>query len=391
MERYDAWGHLAARYETARPRRILTLDGGGIRGILTLHVLAEIEKQLAAMSANPEAFRLCDFFDYIAGTSTGAIIAAGLARGMSTEELIAFYMAIGPQMFQKDLLLRRLQHIYKADPLAAQLKGAFGVDTCLYPEDLKCLLLMVTRNVTTDSPWPITSMPDAKYNERARPDCNLQIPLWRLVRASTAAPIFFPPEIIEWEAGNPQKSFVFVDGGMTPYNNPSFLCFRMATAPEYRLGWKTGEDRLMIVSVGTGASVSLGPDAFAAEANIATTAFGIPGALMSAASVDQDISCRTVGRCVYGAVIDRELGDMVPRDAIGPLSLETNLGRAFVYARYNADLSREGLTKLGLPDVDPRAVQKLDAVDAIGDLARVGEAAARAVDLVAQFGALAQF
>src|ERR1017187_5366746 len=74
MGRYDAWGPLAARYETTRPRRILTLDGGGIRGILTLHVLAEIEKQLAATSAHPEAFRLCDFFDYIAGTSTGAII-----------------------------------------------------------------------------------------------------------------------------------------------------------------------------------------------------------------------------------------------------------------------------------------------------------------------------
>ena len=390
MDKYAAWGPLAARYSTPRPRRILTLDGGGIRGILTLQILAEIENQLARMSASPEAFRLCDFFDYIAGTSTGAIIAAGLARGMSAQELIAFYTTIGPQMFQTDLLLYRFQHIYRSDPLAKQLKVAFGEDTRLYPEDLKCLLLVVTRNVTTDSPWPISSMPDAKYNDRTRPDCNLQIPLCRLVRASTAAPIFFPPEVVEWEPGNPDKSFVFVDGGMTPYNNPSFLCFRMATAPEYRLGWATGEDRLMVVSVGTGACVSLGPTAFAAEPNMATTAVGIPGALMSAASVDQDITCRTVGRCVHGAVIDRELGDMVPQNANGPVPLETNLGRAFLYARYNADLSRGGLTKLGLSDINPAAVQKLDAVDAIGDLTRIGVAAAKEVDLKTQFGPLAR-
>jgi patatin-like phospholipase/acyl hydrolase len=77
------WGPLAERYETERPRKLLALDGGGIRGVLTLEVLIKIEEMLAEATGQGKEFRLCDFFDYIGGTSTGAIIAAGLARGMS--------------------------------------------------------------------------------------------------------------------------------------------------------------------------------------------------------------------------------------------------------------------------------------------------------------------
>jgi hypothetical protein len=61
------------------------------------------------------------------------------------------------------------------------------------------------------------------------------------------------------------------------------------------------------------------------------------------------------------------------------LPLDQDLGRAFLYARYNADLSREGLDKLGCKDVEPKHVQKLDSVDYIDDLLRVGHAAGREV------------
>jgi hypothetical protein len=395
------WGPLAARYVhedgTSRPRRLLALDGGGIRGVLTLEILAEMERQLARLTDRGAAFRLAEYFDYVGGTSTGAIIAAGIACGMTTGELLDFYVKIGPDMFEKARLLHRLRHLYKSDPLEAQLRKTFG-DRTLAPEHLQCLLLVVTRNVTTDSPWPVSSAPPAKYNDRSRADCNLQIPLWRLVRASTAAPIYFPPEVLEWQPGNPDRSFVFVDGGMTPYNNPSFLLYRMATAPAYRLGWPAGEKQLMVVSVGTGAAASRGADALEPETNIAATLAGLPGALMGGASVDQDINCRVVGRCVYGAAIDRELGDLIPRGANGrsvdpndaPTSLDVDLGRSFLYARYNADLSDDGLKALGVTNVDAEAVRKLDAVDHIDDLRQVGQAVARKdVHLREQFGQLA--
>jgi uncharacterized protein len=370
----SVWGPLAERYETERPRKLLALDGGGIRGILTLEVLAKIESLLAQATGKGTAFRLCQFFDYIAGTSTGAIIAAGLARGMSAQELLTFYQQTGPAMFDKAFLLQRWKTLYKSEPLAKELQKTFGEKTTLSPEDLCCLFLAVTRNVTTDSPWPVSSNPLAKYNQRARKDCNLQIPLWRLVRASTAAPIFFPPEVLPWDPNDPSKTFVFVDGGVTPYNNPAFLLYRMATLAPYKLSWKTGEKNLLLISVGTGAAPTLDGDILSPEKNAVSNLAGLPSALMYGALVDQDINCRTVGRCVYGAPIDREVGDLIPRDTAGaPIPISQDCGRAFLYARYNAELTREGLDAMGLKDVKPDQVSKLDSVQYIPQLRQVGQ------------------
>lgn len=60
------------------PRKLLTIDGGGIRGMLSVEVLARIE-QILRDAHDDQQLKLCDYFDYIAGTSTGAIIAAALA------------------------------------------------------------------------------------------------------------------------------------------------------------------------------------------------------------------------------------------------------------------------------------------------------------------------
>ncbi len=95
--------------------------------------------------------------------------------------------------------------------------------------------------------------PRAKYNVAAPADCNLDLPLWQLVRASTAAPTYFPPEDRHpHRRGQPR--FVFVDGGVTMYNNPAFQLFLMATVEPYKLGWPTGEDKMLLVSIGTGVS-----------------------------------------------------------------------------------------------------------------------------------------
>jgi uncharacterized protein len=382
----SVWGALADKYEVKPgeeppPRKLLALDGGGIRGILTLEVLLRIEQLLADATGKGAAFRLGDFFDYIGGTSTGAIIAAGLARGMSVKDLLDFYQQAGPAMFDKAFILNRLKYLYNSQPLAEKLQGAFGAATTLMPEHLKCLLLVVARNVSTDSPWPISSNPLGKYNEAARADCNLRIPLWQLVRASTAAPVYFAPEVIQWDPDDPTKTFKFVDGGMTPYNNPAFLLSRMATQAPYRLNWKTGERNLLLISVGTGSAARLDTDAYGKD-NIAENLINIPSALMYGAQVDQDINCRMVGRCVHGNTIDRELGDLIPRDAGGAVTpLSQDLGRAFLYARYNADLSSPWLNQRGMGDIDPGKVSRLDSVDYIPDLRRVGKSVADEVKL----------
>ena len=369
---YD-WGPLKERYTTKRPRKILALDGGGIRGVITLEILAKIEKDLKKKLGAGDNFRLSDYFDYIGGTSTGAIIAAGLSIGLSVPEMLDFYKKKGKAMFDKNMLIKRWKALYESGPLLEELKTTFGEDTDMLVRKgkYKCLLLVVTMNRTTDSPWPISNNPMAKYNDESRPDCNARIKLYQLVRASTAAPVYFPPETMQWDPKNPDKTFVFVDGGVTPYNNPSFLMYRMATQPVYNLNWETGEDKLLIVSVGTGAAPSEGE-----YKNLLDTATGIPTNMMYAMQVDQDINCRTIGRCTYGEPIDREVGTMIPAK---PLS--ENTGKDFLYVRYNVTLTREVLDKLGLKDIDPDEVRKMDSVKYIDKLQKVGKAASVQVDL----------
>lgn len=382
------WGHLENRYNTQRPRKLLALDGGGIRGVMTLQVLIKMEDLLREKSGQGENFRLCNYFDYIGGTSTGAIIAAGLAIGKSARFLSDFYQKVGPAMFEKAFILQRLKHLYKSEPLTEKLKDVFGADTTLRSDTLKCLLLVVTRNVTTDSPWPISSNPYAKYNDPSRPDDNRNIPLWQLVRASTAAPVFFPPEVVQWDPNDPSKAFLFEDGGLTPYNNPAFLIARMATHPAYRLNWSTGEQNLLVMSVGTGSAATADADVDGGGKNAFSNLVSFPGALMYGSAVDQDINCRIIGRCIHGGEfdkelgrcdteIDREVGDLVYRDEPVP----GDLGRQFIYARYNAELSKKWLQKRGLGDVDPAKVSQLDSIKAIPDLIRVGEALAKEVKI----------
>jgi patatin-like phospholipase len=387
------WGHHETRYATQQPRKLLALDGGGIRGVLTLQVLIRMEELLAEKSGQGENFRLCNFFDYIGGTSTGAIIAAGLAIGKSAKWLSEFYKDVGPAMFEKAFILKRLKNLYKSEPLADKLKEVFGEHTTLDSDKLKCLLLVVTRNVSTDSPWPISTNPYAKYNAPGRTDRNTKIPLWQLVRASTAAPVFFPPEIVEWDPNDPSKAFLFEDGGLTPYNNPAFLIARMATHPAYKLGWQTGEKNLLVMSVGTGAAARVDADVYGGGRNAVSNLVNFPAALMYGAQVDQDINCRIIGRCIHGGEydiadgrndtqIDSELGDLVFRGADGmEVPLSEDKGRQFLYARYNAELSTKWLTKRGLADVDPASVAQLDSVAHIGDLVRVGQTLAKEVKI----------
>ncbi len=182
---------------------------------------------------------------------------------------------------------------------------------------------------------------------------------------------------MNWDPDDPNKTFVFVDGGLTPYNNPAFLLFRMATQPAYRLNWKTGEQNLLLVSVGTGAAAGVTD---AVERNLFGNMQNLPSELMYGIQVEQDINCRTFGRCVYGSEIDREMGNLVL-----PAGTPDH-GRFFRYVRYNADLSQKSLNDLGLSDIEAATVQKMDAVGQIDNLSRVGKAVAQNEVAIEHFG-----
>ncbi|MEM8815472.1 MAG: patatin-like phospholipase family protein [Pseudomonadota bacterium] len=375
------WGHLGERYAAERPRRMLALDGGGIRGLMTVKALVKLEALLAERFGEGNSrYTLCDYFDYVGGTSTGAIIAAAIARGMPAEEILEFYREFGKEAFTKRNIFLRWRSLYADGNLERKLKQVFGANTRLFPGDLQTLLLVVTRNKTTDSAWPISSNPDAFFNDPGSSQCNLNFPLYQIVRASTAAPVYFPPEVIQVDKSG--EKYVFVDGGTTPYNNPAFLMYRMSTEPAYRLNWPSGEQNLLIVSLGTGTAPVLADSADDPETNLAAAAVNTLSAVMAQAQVDQDMNCRTVGRCNFGGVLDMEVADLIPRDAGGKrIPLDRDLGRRFLYLRYDAEFTREGLDRIGLHDIDPEKVGKLDSIDGMPDLERIGEKVGAMIDL----------
>lgn len=357
---------LAEKIQAGGQKKILALDGGGIRGILTVEILARIEELLRQKSGRGQDFVLADYFDFFAGTSTGAIIAACLSWGMTVDRIRDFYLQNGTEMFDKASLLDRYyRHKFDSEKLSLRLREEFGAETTLGSDQLKTLLMMVLRNASTDSPWPVSNNPAAKYNDGRRPDCNLNLPLWQLVRASTAAPTYFPPEIVKIGT----REFIFVDGGITMYNNPSFQAFLMATVEPFNLNWPAGQDQMLVASVGTGTSPDANADLRPDEMNVLYNASSLPSALMFAALNEQDFLCRVFGKCLAGNPLDREVGDMIGKS--GPVQ-----PKLFTYVRYNAELTRRGLDELGLRDIEPKNVQQLDSVAFVGDLQRVGKTVA---------------
>jgi uncharacterized protein len=323
-------------------KRILSLDGGGIHGVFTLQVLREIERCTCAGAPGPGPRVLADHFDLIAGTSTGAIIASMLSWGCSVDEVESFYCSQAKEIFYPSTWYRRLTSKFSSDHLSSFLANFFseedGQPATLGTKRLRTLLLLVLRNATTGSPWPVTNNPHSHYNDRPPGKTNLETPLWKLVRASSAAPTYFPPQDIMVGSTEGKKKFQFIDGGVSPYNNPSFLAFLTATLPEYKLGYETGEDKLLVVSVGTGSLKMQYGEGAVQNMHVVGHARAMIRALMDSSNEQQDVLCRVAGRCLHGGRIDRELGDLVV-----PEGQVTD--RRFRYARYNHTYSDDEVAK----------------------------------------------
>lgn len=235
---------------TATPKKILSLDGGGVRGAITIAFLERIEQMLAARAGAP--VRLCDYFDLIGGTSTGAIIAGALSLGFSVTDIRSFYLDLAPRVFRRSWTrLIGIQSVFDSRILKREIISFVGNRTLDSP-DIKTFIAVVLKRIDTGSPWIVTNSPRAKYWDDA-PDGsyrgNRHYLLADLVRASTAAPHYFAPEAIDITK---TTQGIFVDGGVTPYNNPSIALLMAATMPGFGLNWETGERNLHLFSIGTG-------------------------------------------------------------------------------------------------------------------------------------------
>jgi predicted acylesterase/phospholipase RssA len=313
--------------------RLLSLDGGGMRGVFALAILQRVQTLLRERYNKPDLV-LADYFNFIGGTSTGAIIAALLSWGRSVEEITEFYERFSSSAFQSTAWWGKVWSKYLADPIRESLRELFleqdGRPALLGTNRLRTFLLVVLRNASTGSTWPLTNNPDAAYNRRDRLHSNLELPLWQLIRASTAAPTYFPCETVTLVASDGrERVFEFIDGGVSPHNNPSLLMYLYATLPQYRMNFAAGVDNLYMLSVGTGSLATVFGPGEMTHINRLSSALRVFQGLISAVNEQQDVMCRAIGRCVYGSPIDREVGDLIPGE-IDPAATER-----FLYCRYN--------------------------------------------------------
>jgi hypothetical protein len=214
------------------PFRILSIDGGGICGILPASVLAELERRFLGGHA------VADYFDMIAGTSTGGIIALGLAHGLTAMQVFDFYMTRGDKIFPvtKGLgrLLRKFRHwhryAYDRGPLEDELRNIFG-DTALGQAKKRlCIPAFEGRH---GEPW-IFKTPHHPDYQKDRVERMVNVAL-----STSAAPTFFE--------ALPNNGYVMVDGGLWA-NNPimnvlvdALACYDLVPAQMHVLSLGCGE------------------------------------------------------------------------------------------------------------------------------------------------------
>ncbi|HWF78233.1 MAG TPA: patatin-like phospholipase family protein [Caulobacteraceae bacterium] len=257
-------------YETRTgPKRILAIDGGGVRGALAVGLIDNIERALRHKLGRKDLV-LADYFDLIGGTSTGAIIAAGLALGRSADQLAELYRTLGPRVFHGGgFRVPLIQPRFDPRKLEQVITEELGQAT-LGTADWKTGFAAIAKRVDTGSSWILTNCPNAKYwdgdpDENARePDPakrttvpNRDYPLAKVVQASAAAPFYFDMVRIEVNRGD---AGAFFDGAVTPHGNPALQLAMTAVAPAYGMGWEAAADKLMIVSVGTGQHRPMRPE-----------------------------------------------------------------------------------------------------------------------------------
>jgi Patatin-like phospholipase len=234
-------------------KRILAIDGGGMRAVLTAQMLKKIESIIRERTGNPDAV-LRDHFHLVGGTSTGSMVSALVAIGLSAEEIEKEYLLIGRKVFHKTpFRFGILRSRFPTKAIEDGLKQALGADVTL--EDVARMGIgytAVAKRLDTSSVWPIDNNPRGKYfgdDSVTEYIPNKDYKLWKAVRASAAAPGAFSPEIID--VASDQKG-LFLDGGVSPHNYPAFLLFMQATIAGYGYNWECGPEKISVMSLGTG-------------------------------------------------------------------------------------------------------------------------------------------
>ena len=201
------------------PIRILSLNGGGARGLFTISLLAEIERIIESKTDN-ENVKIAHYFDLITGTSIGGILALGLAAEKSARELEAVFRENAPLIFPEakvpwflprkcyEMFRLGTRALYKTAPLAKVITDMVGSDKTF--NELTRRVMIPAVNVSTGKPQFFKTPHNPHFTRDGR------LTLLDAALATSAAPTYFAPHYCK------ELDAYFVDGGLVA-NNPSFI------------------------------------------------------------------------------------------------------------------------------------------------------------------------
>ena len=229
----------------SEPLRILSVDGGGIRGLIPALVLADLEKRLTARLKSPA--RLSDYFHLFAGTSTGGLISLALTapKGPAAAELPDLYTQDGPKIFHRSIFgvvfnpIGLFGPIYGADALQSSLKERLGPSTL---SQATRDLLVTAYDMTKREPFFLTRW-------QAIADSSRNYPIVDAGLATSAAPTYFPSHGLE--VGGEAKPRALVDGGVFA-DDPSIAAIAEALGRTKDPPAELTPQDLFMVSLGTG-------------------------------------------------------------------------------------------------------------------------------------------
>ena len=354
-----------------RTKTILSLDGGGVRGTITVAFLIELENLLRKRDDNQSA-KLSDYFDLIGGTSTGAIIATALSLGLSTSDIKNLYFKLASLVFRRSFFrLIGFQAVFDEKNLRKEILKICGNRT-LDTSDLGTALAIVMKRMDTGSPWIITNNPRTPYWDDPLDNSyvgNRQYRLADLVRASTAAPHYFAPESISVAENEPPG--LFVDGAVTPHNNPSLALFHQVTIPTLGFDWQVGQDEMLIISMGTGSFREKLNSVKARRMTAAGLAIKALSGMISDAGTQALMQMQLMGATDTAWRINSEIGNLGSVCITGePL---------FTFQRYDARLEKEWLNSelgISLSNKELSIVRKMEDPAGMPLAFEIGRAAA---------------
>lgn len=229
------------RLGTPSSMRVLSVSGGGLLGVIPAAMLLRFEA-LGQRQYGPE-YRLRDSFDLVGGTSTGAVIATGVALGLTASEIADFYLQDVPKGFQRRRVAVPMLHdLFDGDLMQSFFKQRTE-GRCLTRAELDCHLAITVKDLTASRPVVFSTLPgdSARISLGDIDHRRDALPIDLLLRAGTAAPGLFSP--VEMTLDNGAK-MVAADGGLSPFNDPGLLLARLA--------WEAGAGKVDLTSLGTG-------------------------------------------------------------------------------------------------------------------------------------------